>query len=244
MHCIRELRELNGQDIALVGGKAASLAEMMRANIPVPPGFVVLADADLTCDEILSAFDRLNVSIVAVRSSATVEDAPDASWAGQFETYLGVTRDGLVDAIQRCRDSAKSARVNAYRAEQGADNSTIAVAVIVQAMVDADAAGVCFTVHPVTKNPNHLIIEACLGLGDKLVGGEISPDSYIVDKLTETIIDVQLSSTAQVLSNDALRDLARLCKRIEDHYGFPCDVEWAHVEGSFSILQSRPITTL
>ena len=244
MHCIRELHEVDGHDVSVVGGKAASLGEMIQTNIPVPPGFVVLADADLACDEILSAFDRLNVSKVAVRSSATVEDAADASWAGQFETYLHVTRDGLVDAIARCRDSAKSARVDVYRTEQGIDGSAIAVAVIVQAMIDADVAGVCFTVHPVTKNPNHLIIEACLGLGDKLVSGEVTPDSYVIDKATEVIVDVHLASTAQVLSDEALRELARLCGRIEEHYGFACDIEWAQAKGLFYILQSRPITTL
>lgn len=245
MHFIRELADITKDDVALAGGKGASLGEMMRAGIPVPPGFVILADAPEGIDsEILRAFDRLGVPRVAVRSSASVEDGSTASWAGQFETYLNVTRDGLINAVAKCRGSVSNDRVFAYQAEKHKGSTTISIAVVVQTMVDADAAGVCFTVHPVSRNPNHMIIEACKGLGDRLVGGEVTPDGYTFDKTSNTVIDVYHASNEHVLNDDVVHELAALCHRIEDHYGFPCDIEWARKDDAFFILQSRPITTL
>ncbi len=144
--------------------------------------------------------------------------------------------------------------------------SHVSVAVVIQTMVQSEVAGVAFTVHPVTRDKNHMIIEACWGLGELLVGGSVTPDSYIVDKRDGTLLEVNIHTQEQglfrtpkgnalkkiptkqqeqqKLDSAQIRQLADLCKTIETHYGFPCDIEWGMISGEFYILQSRPITTL
>lgn len=250
MSFIRPLSTLGQQDVDAVGGKGASLGEMIQAGIPVPPGFVIVASAheqgmtDDVAREILEAFKTLGARTVAVRSSATAEDGASASWAGELETYLNTTEETLLDRVNMCWDSLTSPRAVAYRQEHGQQEVAISVAVVVQKMVKADVAGVAFTVHPVTHSPNQIMIEACLGLGDKLVGGEVTPNSYLVDKATKEIIEcvVMDDVVEQTLADDAVQELARWCERIEKHYGHPCDIEWAMEGGKLYFLQCRPIT--
>ncbi len=253
MEFIRPFSTLSKHDVGIAGGKGASLGEMTKAGIPVPPGFVILASAynRLTPEleqEILASFRALESEFVAVRSSATCEDGSTCSWAGELETYLNTTEATLMENVKKCGASLESPRAISYREAQGMASADISVAVVVQKMVNAEVAGVAFTVHPVTKDTNQMIIEACWGLGEKLVGGLITPDAYVVDKRDGRLIDVNVveqdGNEKQKLESCQIGELAEICKRIETHYGFPCDIEWAMESGTFFIVQSRPITTL
>lgn len=232
----------------IVGGKGASLGELMKMGMPVPQGFVLTASAyeqvELTDEmraEIFEAFDQLGSLLVAVRSSATCEDGKAMSWAGELETFLNVDREHLIDRVLACWSSLESARAKAYREEQGLNDARIAVAVVIQQMVPADVAGVAFTAHPVTGDNGQVVIEAAPGLGDAVVGGEVIPDAYVVEKDSgEILYDVDEA----LLSVQEIARLVKLCRSIEEHFGFPCDIEWAMAKGEFFILQSRPITTL
>ncbi len=216
---------------------------------------------------VLEAFDALGAEYVAVRSSATAEDSAVASWAGELETYLNTTRDQLLDHIKKCWASLYSPRAIFYRIENAMEDAEVHVAVVVQKMVNSDAAGVCFTVHPVTQDRNQMIIEACLGLGEALVSGQITPDSFTIAKDTVTITQRYISrqtkkiirgteqhnvaltlgedeSSRQKVSDEHILRVAECAKRIEAHYGFPVDIEWAMEDGEIYLTQARPITTL
>ncbi len=215
-------------------------------------------------EEILRAFDALGARFVAVRSSATAEDGAHAAWAGQLETYLNTTRDGLADRVRQCWASLFSPRAIAYRIGPGARGERIGVAVVVQRMVESEVAGVAFSVHPVTEDAQRIIIEAALGLGESVVSGQVTPDSYVIGKADLLVVEKHVGAQErglfraqgggsewrgvagerQKLPDDRIAELARLVVRIERHYGFPVDVEWAFAGGAFTILQSRPITTL
>jgi phosphoenolpyruvate synthase/pyruvate phosphate dikinase len=192
---IKTFSTIKATDLALVGGKAASLGKLTQSGIPVPDGFVITTEANKSAkltpeatDEILKQFDKLGNTRVAVRSSAVAEDSSAASWAGQLETYLNVGRNDLVQRIQDCQDSIKSDRAAAYIASKGINCEDQAVAVIVQAMVDSESAGVAFTVNPATNSPDEIVIEAGWGLGESVVEGEITPEAIILDKRTSSII--------------------------------------------------------
>lgn len=253
---ILDFKQISKDDINLVGGKGASLGEMTKACIPVPPGFVITTEtfkrfvngeiqADLR-EEILKEFDLLNSKRVSVRSSAVAEDSSTASWAGQLETYLNVSKKDLIKKIRKCWESIKSERVSTYTAGQNLSEDQLKVAVIVQAMIDAKAAGVMFTVNPVSKDQNEIVIESVFGLGEQLVQGLITPDNFIVNKQTLEIKakDLQQENN-QTISDENIKNLVELGKKIEAHYGSPQDIEWAVDDnGKIWILQSRPITTL
>ncbi|HYF29377.1 MAG TPA: PEP/pyruvate-binding domain-containing protein [Candidatus Paceibacterota bacterium] len=217
--------------------------------------------------EVRSEFDKLGAEFVAVRSSATAEDSASAAWAGQLDSYLNTTEATLLANVQRCWASLFTPRAIFYRFEKGLDTQKISVAVVVQKMVNSDAAGIAFSVHPVTEDHNQLIIEAGLGLGEAVVSGQVTPDSYVVTKEPRRIIDVNVSTqsralyraagggnewrdipeptaSAQVLSEAQIMALSDLVVLIEKHYGFPCDIEWAIEGEGMYIVQSRPITTL
>lgn len=175
-----------GADLATVGGKGASLARLVRAGLPVPGGFHVTTDAFRlagpagevpaeVADEIRAA---LPDGPVAVRSSATAEDLPDLSFAGQHDTVLDVRGEGVLDAVRRCWASLGTERAVAYRARNGITDA--AMGVVVQEMVPADAAGVLFTANPVTGARDETVVNAAPGLGEALVGGEVTPDEYVV----------------------------------------------------------------
>ena len=321
MTSIKQFSEINKDDVAIAGGKGASLGEMTQANIPVPSGFVITADlfttfldehnieqeiqtqfsqidphnlttvdrasnvirrlildapmSDELQKEVLSSFDQLGAEFVAVRSSATAEDSKIASWAGELDTFLNTPREHLIDRVKECWASLFTPRAIFYRFEKELHNEHVAVAVVVQKMIASEIAGVTFTVHPVTENDDHMIIEAGFGLGEALVSGQITPDNYTVSKATDQIVDMYISTqkkklerftdqdgektqneqniwialsetdgSAQKLTNEQVLALANICKNVELHYGFPCDIEWAFAEGNFYITQSRPITTL
>jgi len=220
-------------------------------------------------EEITDAYARMGAdgTVVAVRSSATAEDLPDASFAGQQETFLNILGENdLLDAVQRCWASLYGARAIYYRAKQGFDDRSVNIAVVVQELIRSEKSGVMFTSHPVTGEPL-TIVEGSWGLGEAVVSGSVSPDNYVFDLRSERIVDrliaekeimivpegrhgtkiVELSGeqrTGPVLSDAEVARLAMLGKIAEDHYGVPQDVEWAIVGDEVFILQSRPITTI
>ncbi|CVK31894.1 putative phosphoenolpyruvate synthase [Methanoculleus bourgensis] len=220
-------------------------------------------------EAIIDAYARMgeNGEVVAVRSSATAEDLPEASFAGQQETFLNVLgNDDLLDAVQRCWASLYGARAIYYRAKQGFDDRGVNIAVVVQELIRSEKSGVMFTSHPVTGEPL-TIVEGSWGLGEAVVSGSVSPDNYVFDLRSERVVDrliaekeimivpegengtkvVKLTPeqrTAPVLSDEEVARLATLGKIAEEHYGVPQDVEWAIVGDEIFILQSRPITTI
>ncbi len=237
----RLLKKVAASDRDSAGGKAVSLGELMRAGFSVPPGFVITTEAydlfmqtgcisDTAVVEVRAAFNRLGSYLVAVRSSATVEDAPDASWAGQLDTFLNTNREHLITNIERCFRSLGNARASAY--SHGAEKF-VKVAVIVQKMVQSDIAGVAFTVNPVSGARDEIVVEWINGLGDQLVSGMVTPETTTFAKSTIAT------------SSHELRSLAELCVSVESHFGYPCDIEWTQdSDGVFWFLQCRPITTL
>lgn len=216
---------------------------------------------------ILENFKKLDAEFVAVRSSATAEDGTEHAWAGQLDTYLNTTRQGLVENVQSCWASLFTPRAIFYRFEKGLHGSAISVAVVIQKMVQSEISGIAFSVHPVTEDHNQLIIEAGYGLGEAIVSGQVTPDSYVVKKSPREIIDKNIATqtralyrapaggnewqdiaepkaSAQVLSDNQILELSDLILKIESHYGTSQDIEWAYENGKFYITQSRPITTL
>jgi pyruvate, water dikinase len=312
MDYLKTFKQITKKDVAIAGGKGASLGEMTQAKIPVPPGFVVLAgafdrfleetdldveieailhtvkhqdvssvdraseeiqklilDADFPQDlkaAVMSEFAKLKAPYVAVRSSATAEDSSIASWAGELDTYLNTTKKDLFANVKRCWASLFTPRAIFYRFEKKLHKTPVSVAVVVQAMVQSEVSGICFTVHPVTKDYGQIVLEAGYGLGEAIVGGKITPDTYIIHKKSWLILDKNISDQSMMIIKDKkgtaekpvpkpkrdkqklpdskILKLAKLCQHIEQHYKKPQDIEWAVVKGKIYILQSRPITTL
>jgi len=314
MKFIKFFKDITNKDVPIAGGKGASLGEMTKAGFPVPPGFIVVAQAyeqfleetgitpqisailknldvedtekldkaandvqklilskkfpeDLK-KEIIESYKQLGNIFVAARSSATAEDLPSASFAGQQATYLNVKgNDELIEAVQQCWASLFTARAIYYRQTKGFDHLQTLIAVVVQQMVDSRAAGVAFSVNPVDGNKNDMVIEASWGLGEAVVSGQVTPDLYIVHKDTLKIHEKTINEqtwgyyrdpstgktvkrdikdpNAQVISDKEIAAIGEMVKKVEAHYKTPQDTEWAVDEkGSLFLLQARPITTL
>lgn len=217
---------------------------------------------------IYANFIKLDAKYIAVRSSATAEDSKIDSWAGELESYLYTTKETLLENIKKCWASLFTPRAIFYRFERDLHKSDVSVAVVVQKMVESEISGVAFSVHPITKDYNQMIIEAGWGLGEAIVLGKITPDSYVVGKKDNNIIDINISEqdmmivklddsggvkeidvpkeikNKQKLTEEEIIKLAKIVKNIEKHYASPQDVEWAYKKGEFYIVQARPITTL
>ncbi|NBO17452.1 MAG: phosphoenolpyruvate synthase [Proteobacteria bacterium] len=305
-------KEINKNDILLVGGKGANLGEMYNSGIPVPDGFVVTSTAYFDfinktslAHKIRTELAGLNVSNskelfevskriqhafmsaslpdtlvkeirdsyhylcgeydkkVAVRSSATAEDLPDASFAGQQETYLNIVGyKSVVDHVLKCFASLFEPRAIFYRTEKGFSHLKVGIAVPIQLMVQSEVSGIMFTVNPLTNNTDEIAIEAGFGLGQPIVSGEITPDQYLIHKsdlkiLNKKIVtqktmltekgDVEVSnvfSKHQKLDDAFIKKLAELGRDIEKHYGKPQDIEWSFEKNNLYIVQSRPVTTI
>ncbi|MCX6813860.1 MAG: hypothetical protein NT078_01395, partial [Candidatus Azambacteria bacterium] len=251
-------KQLSKDNTAIAGGKGASLGEMTKYKFPVPAGFVVSASAfdkfygftfpESLAKEILAEFRKLKTKYVAVRSSATTEDSSSAAWAGQLESYLNTTEKNLLENIKKCWFSLFTPRAIFYRYEKKLYKQKISVAVVIQKMIQSEISGVCFTVHPVTKDTNQMVIEADYGLGEAIVGGKITPDTYLINKKNIGVGHLYLVSKSiqgkQKLSDKQMLKLAKICQSIETHYKKPQDIEWAFEKEKFYIVQSRPITTL
>ncbi len=218
--------------------------------------------------DIEKAYDQMKHGPVAVRSSATAEDLPDASFAGQQATFLNVEgKTQLIKAIRECWASLFEARAIYYRTVNNFDHMKVGIAVPVQKMVQSEVSGIMFTVDPVGEDTGKITIDAGLGLGEAVVSGSITPDHYVVDKATMKIVSKEIGPQAwqivrdkegknkhvnltkeqkegQKLTDDQIIALATVGKQVEDHYGKPQDTEWAFEGGSFYMVQARPVTTL
>jgi pyruvate,water dikinase len=308
---------------ARLGGKNASLGELLAAGLPVPPGFAVTVDAyhtvrghadvrqavtrllaevdlgdaaaleelsaairsaieevpldDGVAAAVHSAYQRLcercgdDAVPVAVRSSASSEDLPDASFAGEHDTFLWVRgAAGVLTHMTRCWSSLFTARAIAYRRERGHDHDVVAMSVGVQKMVRPVASGVAFTLNPRDGDRSQVAIEAAWGFGEGIVAGEVTPDSFLVDKvlgeiarrtISDKAVEYRLGAgdrveraevdadrrTAPSLTDDQVKAVARLARQAERHYGCPQDVEWAvdadrPADQAVTLLQARPET--
>ena len=318
--------DVRNNDVPIVGGKNASLGEMIHAGLPVPNGFAVTAysyekfieekqisqkiyavikenvtdpnnpkqyevaskrirelieKTEMPKDiqeAVKAAYKQLNKrfklkdTFVAVRSSATAEDLPDASFAGQQETYLNVKGpDDLLEKVVKCWSSLFTPRAIFYRTEKGFEHEKVFISVGVQKMVNSRAAGVMFTINPVTGNKNEIVIEGNYGLGESVVSGAVNPDDFIVDKTAMEIRERRIArKTIQYLrdpetgktvhldvpevkqkevcvSDEEIMALAELAMKIEKHYGKPMDIEWAidqdlSYPNNIFLVQARPET--
>ena len=312
------------EDLALVGGKCASLGAMLKAGAPVPPGFAVTTAAyrsmldtegvrsqihtlltqmrsgDVASEEATSHAIRSLIEAtpipgpveaairdgytalcaqvglvdlpVAVRSSATAEDLPNASFAGQQDTFLWIVgADALVAHVRQCWSSLFTTRAIAYRIDHGIDHEQVLMSVAVQKMVNARSAGVAMTLNPLTGDRSKIVIDASWGLGELVVSGEVTPDNFVVDKVMLEVVGRKIATkpielvadadgrrvteravaaerqSQPSLSNEELLAVARLAKRAERHYGTPQDIEWAvdadlPAGDNVVLLQSRPET--
>ncbi|MDO8513578.1 MAG: phosphoenolpyruvate synthase [bacterium] len=310
--------EVGKDDIPLVGGKGANLGEMTRAGLPVPPGFIVTADAyyafldntkldkkikDVLCninpedsktlnalskeletailespmpknlsEQIKSSYDKLSSKedvFVAVRSSATAEDLPDASFAGQQETFLNIKGgSNVVKAVQKAWASLFEPRAIYYRTINHFDHLKVGIAIPVQIMVESVASGVMFAADPVSGDTGKIVIDAGLGLGEAIVLGSIDPDHYVLSKEPLQIVSKEIKKQTwkivrdpkggdkhvtvkhdeqetQKITDEQILVLGGLAKKNEAHYGHPNDMEWAiDKDEKVFLVQSRPITTL
>jgi pyruvate,water dikinase len=260
-------------DAATLGGKAASLDRLARMGFRIPPGFCLTTEAfrrqlgavELDAadslaarlearplDEQLAADLREAVARLtaeapepsfAVRSSAIGEDGSAASYAGLHETELGVAPEGVDAAVRRCWASLWSPAALAYRRFRGFTLHGEAMAVVVQSLVPADAAAVAFTRHPVTGRDDQLVITAVRGLGDAMVSGTVTPDTYVLDKASLATVEFEPGEAEEALDAPMLRELARLCLEVEAGFGRAVDIEAAATAGTWYLLQARPITT-
>ncbi len=271
---LRPLADLRAIDVAVAGGKGANLGELIAAGFQVPDGFVLTTAAyraaakaakvdptspDEAADRLRAtsvpkavvnaatkAYAALGGGKVAVRSSATAEDLPGASFAGQQDTFLDIEGDeALLDAIRRCWASLWNERAVAYRADHAIEEDTVALAVVVQRMVDASAAGVMFTADPITGRRATTVIDAAPGLGDALVSGAVDPDHYVADPRSGRVTERTVRHGQAVLRDSVIRELASVGRRIESALRGPQDIEFAiDRDDRVWIVQSRPITTL
>jgi pyruvate,water dikinase len=309
--------------IGLIGGKNASLGELIRADIPVPPGFSVTTEAyheflieggiKEEIEKILSPIGLQDVAPleeasqairelirqtpmpkkieevirsnyqalsqvckvpdipVAVRSSATAEDLPGASFAGQQDTFLWVEgSEDVLDKIKLCMSSLFTSRAISYRMKMGFPHEKVLISVGVQKIVDARAAGVMFTLNPINGDPSKVVIEGNWGLGETVVSGTVNPDKFVVDKVTREFertisqkgtecifvpgkgmvchLDIPPErQEVQCIEDEEVQELARYAKRVEEYYGCPQDIEWAIDKNrpfpfNIFMVQSRPET--
>ena len=259
-------------DAARVGGKAANLSRL-AAEHPVPPGFAVVGDSDALGATLAEAYAELGRCMgdpepeVAVRSSALDEDGLDASFAGMHETYLGIVGvDALIRAVDEARASAHSARALEYRRAHGLPAPTEALPVLVQALVPADRAAVVFSANPVNGRRDEVLINASWGLGESIVGGTVTPDTYVLARPRLDVVTRRLAEKRRMtiraaggseevdvpsilrrmasLSDEQAREAAELAVALEHSFGHPVDLELAWSSNTLHLLQARPITTL
>jgi len=235
----------------------------------------LITDADIPPEiavEIEQAYIKMGKGLVAVRSSATAEDLPEASFAGQQATFLNVQGEKeVVTAVQECWASLFGARAIFYRQEQGFEHFKVGIAVPVQKMVQSEAAGVMFTIEPTSSDRSKIVVEAVLGLGEMIVSGDVTPDHYLISKDSMSIVNKEIKKqewklvlsesgktkntnikidltpeeqASQKITDKDILFLANIGKRLEDHYQSAQDVEWAKEKGELFIVQTRPVTTI
>lgn len=269
---ILSLSETACQNATLSGGKAVALSRLI-SRYPVPVGFCITAaasdDAIAKAYQELEGYFAIKNLAVAIRSSASDEDGMDASFAGQYKTYLNIAGEtNVIDAVRQCFESRKSAGATAYKVVHKKNLSRPFFAVLVQKLIKAQVSAVVFSANPVTKNRDEIIINANWGLGESIVSGRVTPDSYIVSKSENTIktrqkgekhimispnanengvveqLTPHLMAASLAMTDEQIFATARLALKLENELGFPVDVECAWQGGKLYLLQCRPITTL
>lgn len=219
--------------------------------------------SNLIKEEIIKSYKKLDCNYVAIRSSATSEDGKNYAWAGQLETFLNIEEKSIIESVKKCWSSIFSPRALFYRIKNN-DTSEISVAVVIQKMIQSDISGVAFSINPTTNNKNEMVIESVLGLGEAIVSGRVTPDTYIINKEENNIKDKKVkmqknklvkqngenkwitvkNGSLQKLEDKMILKLVNLVQSIEKLYCFPVDVEWAIENNEIYILQCRPITTV
>ncbi|MFH1450868.1 MAG: PEP/pyruvate-binding domain-containing protein, partial [archaeon] len=267
------LKDLDVEDNQDLQKAAKSIQDMITGN-PMPDDVqeaikTEYAKIKATDNIIIAGTGQEPGEYVAVRSSATAEDLPGASFAGQQATFLNVKgANNLVHAVKECWASLFTARAIYYRVKKGFEHEKVLISVIVQRMVDSDKSGVMFTINPVDNDRTKISIDSAWGLGEAIVGGEVTPDHFLVDKETMGITEKQVSRkefmytrdiavgntkkvtlTDETANKSSLTDeevirIAELGRKIEEHYGYPQDIEWGVDGENIYILQSRPVTTM
>jgi len=266
-------------DAGLVGGKAANLSRLARMSHRVPDGFslpVTVMDEvhplDLR-DEITRAISDLMAChnlpdfIAAVRSSAVDEDGATASFAGQHETYLNIVgADAIIQAVTRCWESARSEHALEYRRQQGLSIEHVQIAVLVQQLIVSDVSAVVFSANPITGNRDEIVINASWGLGESIVGGTVTPDTFVLRKSDLAVVKRVIANKQRMtvsaprgthevevprflrnevsLNDEQILEMARLALTLETTLEYPVDVECAYEAGKLYLLQCRHITTL
>ncbi len=224
-------------DARTCGHKAATLAALRQSGHQIPDGFVIPVGGSCSAEALRHALERLGPGPYAVRSSGVAEDLADASFAGQYQTVLGaLTLDDVVSAAERVRESGTTAQAAAYRAQADCDEAPLAV--LVQRLVSAQAAGVMFSQNPVTGD-DEVVIEAVRGLGDRLLAGEVDGDRWVC-----RADHVQGIADSGTIDESVARRLAELARVVARERGAPQDMEWAIAGGELYLLQARPITGL
>jgi len=245
----------------------AALQEASQAIRGAFEGGEIPKDLEKEIKEEYKRLGKGKYPLVAVRSSATAEDLPTASFAGQQDTYLNVSEpESLIQCVKKCWSSLYTPRAISYRVSKDFDHEKVKLAVVVQRMISSEQSGIMFTIDPNSNLP-HIIIEAGYGLGEALVGGKVTPDTYVVDKFHVKILNKRISnqtwklvrgesgectredirepkSKEQKLTDEQIAKLADVGNRIEIHYGKPMDIEWAMEHGSLYVVQARPVTTI
>ncbi|MBS3106040.1 hypothetical protein J4419_00035 [Candidatus Woesearchaeota archaeon] len=240
------LSELSKKDIPRAGGKAANLGELIRGGFQVPSGFCIptsFFDVYKKTRNFPGGFEselRQHLSKLkppfAVRSSATTEDLKSASFAGQHDTFLNVPREKVTEKVKACFSSLYTERAVAYRKEKKVSEKAAKMAVVVQEMVKADVSGVSFSLDPIHKK--YVLIEVVKGLGEKLVSGAVTPNSYFLDRKTLKILEKHEQFPLKL----DLKGIGETILKIEEHYKMPMDIEFSIAKGKLWILQARPIT--
>lgn len=312
-----DFKDIDKRDVPLVGGKNANLGEMIKAGLPVPPGFAITIHAydlfleentlveriykilnetnvenpdelknaskqiqsivqrgkvpEIVAQEIIAFYKKMSGifkhTLVAVRSSATAEDAPGTSFAGQQATFLNIKGEAnLIENVKQCWASLFTERSIFYRVQNHVKHEKVKVSVGVQKMIQSEVSGVMFSMDPVTNDKERMVIEAVWGLGEMIVQGSVVPDKYVVQKDTFDILSKEVSDQSiqlikidgvtketqvpkkvretQKITDEEIVKLARMSQKLQEHYYFPQDSEWAKEKGELYLVQTRPITTV
>lgn len=248
---ILEINKISNHSVELMGGKAHSLQIMARAGFPIPTSFFIPANENIlnmqeeAISETIKLANSISAkSVYAVRSSAIGEDGVEHSYAGIFESYLNVSYDELPKAVLQVAQSLTSSRSAMYAEERS--TSLGKMAVIIQEMIEADYAGVAFSIDPVENDKRIALIEVVVGTGDKLVSGVATPAAIRFNKITQ-MSRVLRQSNPQI-DEDILKGISlkvsEYLMKSEELYNNPIDIEWATSKDGFYMLQARPITTL
>lgn len=252
----------NASNVNIVGNKAKGLYDLINLGLNVPKGFVIKSGTSVKEIKSFIAKKCSDKSVYVVRSSSNFEDSNNYSFAGLFDTYVGVSKKKLFEKILDVMYMRNNNKLDDFCKKIGRDKSDIKVAIIVQKILPSEISGICFTKHPVSNNLNEVYIEAILGLGEYIVSGEVNPDSYVINKKLSKIKSIKTAtqhkmlilknkkvteepvfSYEQKMSDDLIKELINCVKIIVNYYKKEMDLEFGIYKNKLYLLQARPITT-